>query len=121
MKNSNFAAARSSSSFSSSSSSSIRENEFEDEDEQEHEEDAAVYFNARPHLNPLPQERTCAFTVSGFRQTVRPIPPLVLPKTRRAWLLLPLVAPKSDEGGWEKAGLREVVQIKSPVAPRKPQ
>jgi hypothetical protein len=47
---------------------------------------------------------------------VRPIPPLVWPKTRRAWLLLPLVAPKSDEGGWEEAGLRESEQTKSASA-----
>ena len=43
-----------------------------------------------------PGERMCAITVSGFRQTVRPIPPLDFSKRRN--VILPLLG--------EKAGMR---------------
>lgn len=62
-------------------------------------------FDAHPHLSPLPQERTCTFTLPFFRMTVRPVPPPEFSKTRRAWLIL--IPRPSDGRGWPQAGLRE--------------
>ena len=56
-------------------------------------------FYARPHLFPLPQERTTRRTVSGRRKSVRQIQSRELSEIRRTILLLL----------GEKAGMREVV------------
>jgi len=58
-------------------------------------------MNIRPHLNPLPRGEDLRIHAAVFRQTVRPIPPLVLPETRRTLLLLL----------GEKAGMRENVKL----------
>jgi hypothetical protein len=62
-----------------------------------------VCFDARPHLNPLSEERTCAIKLPFFWQSVWPIPPLVWPKMRRAWLLL-----HPSPIGWERMAAGQV-------------
>ena len=56
-------------------------------------------FYARPHLFPLPQERTTRRMVSGWRKAVRQIQSREFSEKRRTILLLL----------GEKAGMREVV------------
>jgi len=55
----------------------------------------------RPHLNPLPEERTSPATLLFRPAIVRPIPPQTFPKTREQFLLLL----------GEKAGMREDSKI----------
>jgi hypothetical protein len=57
-------------------------------------------FDARPHLFPLPQERTTRRMVSGWWKAVRQIQSREFSRSRRAILLLL----------GEKAGMREVVK-----------
>src|ERR1035438_9224858 len=59
-----------------------------------------------------PGERILAITFPVIRLTVRQIPAREFSRGRRTILLLPLVAPESDEGGWEKARLRDGVKMK---------
>jgi hypothetical protein len=56
-------------------------------------------FDARPHLFPLPQERTTPRMVSRWRKVVRQIQSRKFSEKRRKFLLLL----------GEKAGLKEVV------------
>ena len=48
---------------------------------------AQISFNARPHLIPLPQERTYRRRFFDFGNTVLPIPSHDIPQTRRTSLL----------------------------------
>jgi hypothetical protein len=60
----------------------------------------------RPHLNPLPEERTSPVALLFHPAIVRPIPPQKFQKTQEQFLLLP----------GEKAGMREDLKIISQTA-----
>ena len=61
-------------------------------------------LDARPHLCPLPQERISPVMLSVYSTTVRPIQPLILPKTRGT------VSPSPWGEGRDEGG-RETIQF----------
>jgi hypothetical protein len=65
-------------------------------------------FYARPHLYPLPRGEDFSNHGLGGLIDCPAIPAREFSRGWRTILLLPLVAPESDEGGWEKAGLWEI-------------